>query len=99
VTFGKDPTGLPTTKAFTERYKTKYGEPGPYSVYAYDAANIILSSIKARVRRDGMKIAEHILKGTFPGAFGDITFDRNGDVTKAPYVVWVVRNGRFEETK
>jgi branched-chain amino acid transport system substrate-binding protein len=99
VTFGKDPSGLPTTKGFTEKYKAKYGEPGPYSVYAYDAANIILSSIKAADTTDGLKIAEYISKGTFPGAFGEITFDKNGDVTKAPYVVWVVKNGRFEEAK
>jgi branched-chain amino acid transport system substrate-binding protein len=99
VTFGKDPSGLPTTKAFTEKYKAKYGEPGPYSVYAYDAANIVLSSIKASGTTDGLKIAEYVAKGAFPGAFGEITFDKNGDVTKAPYVVWVVRSGRFEETR
>jgi len=99
VTFGKDPSGLPTTKTFNERYKAKYGEPGPYSVYAYDAANIILASIKAAGSTDGLKLAEQISKGTFPGAFGDISFDKNGDVTRAPYVVWLVKNGKFVEMK
>ena len=99
VTFGKDPSGLPTTKAFNDRYRAKYGEPGPYSVYAYDAANIILSSMKETGSTDGLKLAEHISKATFPGAFGDISFDKNGDVTRAPYVVWQVKNGAFVEVK
>ena len=99
VTFGKDPSGLPTNKAFNDRYRGKYGEPGPYSIYAYDAANIILAAIKATGSTDGLKLAEYISKGTFPGAFGEISFDKNGDVTRAPYVVWLVRNGAFVETK
>jgi branched-chain amino acid transport system substrate-binding protein len=99
VTFGKDPSGLPTTRTFNDRYKSKYGEPGPYSIYAYDAANIILTAIKATGSTDGLKLAEHISKGSFPGAFGDISFDKNGDVTRAPYVVWLVKNGAFVEMK
>ncbi len=95
VTFGRDPSGLTTAKDFNARYKAKYGEPGPYSIYAYDAANIILSSIAASGTTDGGKVAEHIRKTTFPGAFGKISFDQNGDVTVAPFVVWQVRNGRF----
>jgi len=99
VTFGKDPSGLPTSKSFNERYKAKYGEPGPYSIYAYDAANIILTAIQQTATTDGLKIADYISKGTFKGAFGDISFDTYGDVTKAPYVVWQVKDGKFVEAR
>jgi branched-chain amino acid transport system substrate-binding protein len=99
VTFGKDPSGLPTSKTFNEKYKAKYGEPGPYSIYAYDAANIILTAMQQTGTADGLKIADYISKNTFKGAFGDISFDKNGDVTKAPYVVWQVRDGKFVEVK
>jgi branched-chain amino acid transport system substrate-binding protein len=97
VTFGKDPAGLTTARAFNEKYKKVYGEPGPYSIYAYDAANIILTAIKATGTTDGTRVAEYIAKNSFQGAFGDISFDKNGDVTKAPYVVWQVRDGKFIE--
>ena len=99
VTFGKDPSGLPTNKAFNDRYRAKYGEPGPYSIYAYDATNIILASIKATGSTDGLTLAGHISKSSFPGAFGEISFDQYGDVTRAPYVVWLVKNGTFVELK
>ncbi len=99
VTFGKDPSGLPTSKAFNEKYTAKYGPPGPYSVYAYDAANIILTAMQQTGTVDGLKVAEYISQNTFRGAFGDTSFDKNGDVTKAPYVVWKVVDGKFVEVR
>lgn len=97
VTFGKEPAGLSTAKTFIEKYRAKYGDPGPYSIYAYDAANIILSSIAETKSTDGDKIAEYLSRTTFHGAFGDISFDKNGDVSKAPYVIWQVKEGKFVE--
>jgi branched-chain amino acid transport system substrate-binding protein len=99
VTFGKDPSGLPTSKTFNEKYTAKYGAPGPYSIYAYDAANVILTAIQQTGTTDGLKLAEYISRNTFKGAFGDISFDKNGDVTKAPYVVWEVRDGKFVQVQ
>ncbi len=99
VTFGKEPTGLVSAKAFLEHYKAKYGEPGPYSIYSYDAANIILTAMEQTGSTDGDKLAEYISKTTFHGAFGDISFDKNGDVTKAPFVIWQVKGGKFVEAQ
>jgi branched-chain amino acid transport system substrate-binding protein len=99
VTFGKEPAGLSTAKSFIEKYRVKYGDPGPYSIYAYDAANIILSSIAETKSIDGDQIAAYISKTTFHGAFGDISFDKNGDVNKAPYVIWQVKDGKFTEVQ
>jgi len=95
VTFGREPAGLSSAKSFIQNYTAKYGEPGPYSIYAYDAANIILTTISRIGTTDGTKVAEYISKTSFPGAFGDISFDKNGDVARAPYVVWQVRDGKF----
>jgi branched-chain amino acid transport system substrate-binding protein len=99
VTFGRDPAGISSAKQFITKYKARYGEPGPYSIYAYDATNIILSAIKATGSLDGVKLADYISRNSFHGAFGEISFDKNGDVTKAPYVVWQVRNGAFVEVQ
>jgi branched-chain amino acid transport system substrate-binding protein len=99
VTFGAEPAGLPSAKSFVNKYKSKYGEPGPYSIYAYDATNIILSAIAATKTTDGTKVADYISRTVFHGAFGDISFDQNGDVTKAPYVIWQVKGGKFMEIK
>ncbi len=97
VTFGKEPSGLTSAQSFIQKYKAKYGEPGPYSIYSYDAANIILTAIAQTGSTDGNKVAEYISRTTFRGAFGDISFDKNGDITRAPYVIWQVKNGKFIE--
>jgi len=99
VTFGAEPAGLPSAKSFMDKYKSKYGDPGPYSIYAYDAANIVLTAIAETRNTDGSKVAEYISRTVFHGAFGDISFDKNGDVTKAPYVIWQVKGGKFVEIK
>ena len=99
VTFGAEPAGLPSAKSFMDKYKAKYGDPGPYSIYAYDAANIILTAIAETRNTDRSKVADYISNTVFHGAFGDISFDKNGDVTKAPYVIWQVKGGKFVEIK
>ena len=99
VTFGRDPSGLPTSKSFNQTYTAKYGAPGPYSIYAYDAANIILTAMQQSGTTDGNKMAQYISSNTFHGAFGDVSFDKNGDVTKAPYVMWQVKDGKFVEVQ
>lgn len=99
VTFGKDPAGLPTAQAFLDTYKARYGEPGPYSIYAYDSANIILTAIQKTGSTNGATVTEYISQTVFKGAFGDISFDQNGDVSKAPYVVWQVKGGAFRQVR
>jgi branched-chain amino acid transport system substrate-binding protein len=99
ITFGREPAGLPSAKGFIGHYKARYGDPGPYSIYAYDATNIILTAISRTGTTDGSTIAAYISKTTFHGAFGDISFDKNGDVTKAPYVIWQIKDGKFVEVQ
>ena len=54
---------------------------------------------KILVPLDGSELAEYISRTTFKGAFGEISFDQNGDVSKAPYVVWQVTDGAFKQLK
>ena len=97
LTFSPDPAGIPTAKAFIENYKAKFGEIGPYSMYAYDAANIMLKAIEAAGSTDGKAIIDKLHSMEFSGAFGKIKFDDKGDVTVAPYVVWITKGGKFVE--
>jgi branched-chain amino acid transport system substrate-binding protein len=82
---------LPTAKRFIEAYHAKFGEIGPYSVFSYDAANIILTAVQAAGKLDGDRIAEEIHKIKYDGAIGMIQFDPKGDVLKAPYIFWQVQ--------
>lgn len=97
LTFSPDPQNIPTAKAFMENYRKKFGEPGPYSIYAYDAANILLTAIKEAGITDGKAVIEKFHSLEFSGALGKIKFNEKGDVIVAPYVVWITREGKFVE--
>ncbi|MDP1759364.1 MAG: branched-chain amino acid ABC transporter substrate-binding protein [Thermodesulfovibrionales bacterium] len=97
LTFSPDARKIPTAKTFIDSYEKKYGEIGPYSMYAYDAANVMLTAIREAGTKDGKAIIEKLHSMEFNGAVGKIKFDEKGDVTVAPYVVWITKNGKFEE--
>ena len=97
LTFGPDPAELPKAQDFLKKYHDRFGPHGPYSIYAYDAANILLAAIAQAGVTDGPTVAEAIRSLRHDGAQGEIRFDAKGDVLNAPYIVWVVKNGRFEQ--
>ncbi len=97
LTFSPDPKNIASAKDFISKYTTKYGEIGPYSIYAYDAANIMLTAIAAAKTTEGEKIVDKLHSMEFNGTMGSIKFDDKGDVTVAPYVVWVTEDGKFVE--
>ncbi len=97
LTFSPDPKNIPSARDFISKYNAMFGEIGPYSIYAYDAANIMFSAIKEANTTDGNVISEKLHTMEFDGAGGKIRFDDKGDVTAAPYVIWITRDGKFEE--
>jgi branched-chain amino acid transport system substrate-binding protein len=97
LTFSPDPNNIPSAKDFIKNYAAKFGEIGPYSIYAYDAANILLSAIREANSTEGKAIIDKLHTSEFSGATGKIRFDAKGDITAAPYVVWITKNGKFEE--
>lgn len=99
ATFGPDTKEVPSAKGFNENYRKKYGEPGVYSVYAYDAANIILQSIQKTGSTDAKKLIPAIRAIDYNGALGHIQFDAKGDVKESPYVVWKVENNKYKQVK
>jgi len=78
-------------------YQARSGEIGPYSIYAYDAANILLSAIREANTTEGSALTDTLHMMEFNVALGKIRFDKKGDVTESPYVIWITRNGKFEE--
>ncbi len=97
LTFSPDPKNIPSARGFIDTYQSKYGELGPYSIYAYDATNILLTAIKEAKTTEGKAVIDKLHSMEFISATGKIKFDSKGDVTVAPYVVWITKNGKFEE--
>jgi branched-chain amino acid transport system substrate-binding protein len=97
LTFSPDPNHIPTAKNFIDNYRLRFGEIGPYSIYAYDATNILLTAIKEAQGTESKRIIDKLHSLEFEGALGKIGFDAKGDVTVSPYVVWITKDGKFIE--
>ena len=97
LTFSPDPAHLPGAKDFLTSYRSNYGEPGPYSIYSYDAANVMLNAITTAQTIEGEKISTVIHAMKHSGTLGELQWDKKGDVLKSLYIVWTTRDGKFEE--
>ena len=87
---------FPEARKFNDEYAAKFGTPGPYSLYAYDAANILISSIHKAGTTDGEKLAEAIHTNEHNCCMGKIKFDDKGDILGSFYAIWTVKDGTFE---
>ncbi len=98
-TFGPAVEDMPQAGHFYGSFKARYGELGPYSVYAYDAANVLLEAVRRAGATSGDTLVKVLHADAFAGALGDIRFDAKGDIMAAPYVVWTVKGGEFVALK
>lgn len=97
LTFSPDTKNIPTARFFVEKYEKRFGEIGPYSIYAYDATNILLTAIKEAGTTEGKVVIDKLHSLEFSGALGKVKFNERGDVSVAPYVVWITKDRKFVE--
>ena len=87
-------TVAPGSKEFQEKLKTTYGiEATTCASQAYDAIGII-TEIVNEVGIDREAIKNSLYEIQYQGASGTITFDDNGDLETANYVLKKVKNGK-----
>lgn len=97
VTFIPDQEKIPTAKAVVAEYKAKFGELGPYSLYAYTAADVAFQGMVKAGSTDGIEVAKALHKMEVQTPFGTMKFDDKGDPQQSPYVMWKVEGGKFVE--
>jgi branched-chain amino acid transport system substrate-binding protein len=87
-------------KEFVDAFKAKIGhEPDPYSLYAAQAAQVLLASIDD-AKADRSKVAQELFNRTVTdGVLGDFMIDENGDTTLGTVSVWQVKNQKPEFVK
>ncbi len=95
---GADVSSMAGARHYIETYNSRFGrERGPYSAYAYDAANIIIDAIRKAGKTERQAILAQV-KATkdFPGIVGATNFDAKGDSTIGLIGVFRVKNQAFE---
>jgi len=97
LSFGKDYHKNPAAGAFLKSYTDKYHQDvGAYSVYGYDAANVLLTAIQQAQSTDADKVAAVMKSRSFDTILGKVEFDSKGDVKGSGFVMWTIKDGKFE---
>ena len=97
LSFGKDYHHLPAAQTFLEKYKETYHhEEGAYSVYGYDAANVLLTAIAQAGTTDADKVAAIMKSRSFDTILGQVEFDAKGDVKQSGFVLWTIKDGKLQ---
>jgi branched-chain amino acid transport system substrate-binding protein len=69
---------------------------GAYSVYGYDAANVLLTAIAQAGTTDADKISAVMKSRPFDTILGKVEFDAKGDVKGSGFVMWTIKDGKFQ---
>jgi branched-chain amino acid transport system substrate-binding protein len=88
---------LSGAKGFVTEYQNQFHtEPGPYSVYEYDAVGVVAQAIKDANSDKPSAIIDALHKvKDYQGLTGTITFNKAGDRARAVYIVIEVKNDQF----
>ena len=92
--------GLPVqaaNKKFLDDYKAKFKiDPILYAPFTYDAANLIIESMKKVDSADPAKYLPELAKISYDGASGKIEFDAKGDRKDAEMTIFTMKGGKIE---
>ncbi|WP_337845724.1 branched-chain amino acid ABC transporter substrate-binding protein [Thermus sp.] len=100
-------SAFPKAKAFAQRFKQKYGKDVEgFGIYAYDAANVILTALEKAIKDNGGKkptreqVSKAVRAVKMEGLTGTIEFDEKGDIKKAKYfIMQVAGTGNWADNK
>jgi len=87
---------------FVKQYKEKHKkEVGPYTVYGYEAAAVVLEALRAVAKKDREAIRKAVVgtKDFAKGLLGKWSFDADGDTTLQPLTVATIEKGKFRSVK
>lgn len=88
-------------KSFAEKYRAEFStNPTPYSVYGYDAANVVLTALAKADKKDRSAITEAALAlDNYNSPLGKFAFDKNGDTTTRIVTVLQAKGTGFKYVK
>ncbi|HXD85837.1 MAG TPA: branched-chain amino acid ABC transporter substrate-binding protein [Urbifossiella sp.] len=82
---------------YVKRYQAKYGDPEAYSIYGYEAAKLVLESVRKVGRKDREAVLATALatKDFDQGALGKWSFDADGDISIQKLTISRILGGKF----
>jgi branched-chain amino acid transport system substrate-binding protein len=93
-TFGPDPRDDKSNAELIKAFRDKGFEPEAYTFYAYAGVQSLVSAANAAGSNDPQEVATAMKdKGPFKTVLGEISFDKKGDPSLSPYVMFEWRKG------
>jgi branched-chain amino acid transport system substrate-binding protein len=90
MTSRPDPRKRPEATAVVKKFRDKNFEPENYTLYSYAAVEIIKQAAEQAKSLDPKKVAQVLHSGTsFKTVLGEVSYDKNGDLTRPGYVMYV----------
>ncbi len=92
--------GIPpvaASKSFLSAFKARFqSEPIIYAPFTYDAANLLIQSMRKADSADPAKYLPVLQKIDYAGATGRVLFDDKGDRREAEMTIFTMKSGKLE---
>jgi branched-chain amino acid transport system substrate-binding protein len=89
MTFAPDPQKRPEVKPIVDKFLAKNYKPEAYTLYSYATVQVLKQAIEGANSTDPKAVADYMHSGVvFHTIVGDIAFDKKGDLTGIPYVIY-----------
>jgi branched-chain amino acid transport system substrate-binding protein len=97
LTFSPDPRKNPSAAEVVKEYKAKNIDPEGYVLYTYAAIQTWKGAVEQAKSFDAAKVKAALDTGTFDTVLGKFKFDKKGDPSLVPYVVYKWSKTNYEQ--
>ncbi len=97
MTFSPDPRNMPTAKSAVAEFKAQGYDPEGYTLYTYAAIEVFAEAAKKANSVKVDDLAKTMRANRFDTVIGTIGFNAKGDVIGPDYVVYVWKDGKYNE--
>lgn len=98
ITFGPDARKNPAAADVVKKFAEKKIDPEGFTLYGYAAVQVIKTGIDAAGNADPQAVADKLHSGiTIDTVIGPISYNEKGDITRLDFVLYEMKNGKFEE--
>ncbi|NBB13155.1 branched-chain amino acid ABC transporter substrate-binding protein [Pseudomonas sp. SLFW] len=99
MTFYPDPRDNPKAAGIVKQFRDGGYEPEGYTLYTYAAIQAFAAAANNVKSEDGPKVATALHNGTFDTVLGDVKFDKKGDPSTEPFIIYVWEDGKYKPLK
>ncbi|VVP73276.1 Leucine-specific-binding protein [Pseudomonas fluorescens] len=95
-TFYPDPRNNPKAADIVKKFRDVGYEPEGYTLYTYAAIQAYASAANNAKSTDGSKVSKSLHTDSFNTVLGDMKFDKKGDPSTEPFIIYAWEGGKYK---